>query len=138
MRERAIYITHFDMERLRKLLEGARLWSQRDRGNLDKLEEELDRAILVASEDVPGDVVTMNSQISVRDLDSKKEMTLRLVFPSDADYEQDRISILAPIGTALIGYRAGDTVEWRVPAGVKRLKIIAVLYQPEAAGDYHL
>ena len=138
MRERAIYITNFDMERLRKLLEGARLWSQRDRGNLDKLEEELDRAILVASEDVPGDVVTMNSQISVRDLDSKKEMTLRLVFPSDADYEQGRISILAPIGTALIGYRAGDTVEWRVPAGVKRLKIIAVLYQPEAAGDYHL
>ena len=138
MRERAIYITHFDMERLRKLLEGARLWSQRDREYLDKLEEELDRAILVASEDVPGDVVTMNSQISVRDLDSKKEMTLRLVFPSDADYEQDRISILAPIGTALIGYRAGDTVEWRVPAGVKRLKIIAVLYQPEAAGDYHL
>ena len=138
MRERAIYITHFDMERLQKLLEGARLWSQRDREYLDKLEEELDRAILVASEDVPGDVVTMNSLISVRDLDSKKEMTLRLVFPSDADYEQDRISILAPIGTALIGYRAGDTVEWRVPAGVKRLKIIAVLYQPEAAGDYHL
>jgi len=138
MRERAIYITHFDMERLQKLLEGARLWSQRDREYLDKLEEELDRAILVASEDVPGDVVTMNSLISVRDLDSKKEMTLRLVFPSDADYEQGRISILAPIGTALIGYRAGDTVEWRVPAGVKRLKIIAVLYQPEAAGDYHL
>jgi len=138
MRERAIYITHFDMERLQKLLEGARLWSQRDREYLDKLEEELDRAILVASEDVPGDVVTMNSLISVRDLDSKKEMTLRLVFPSDADYEQGRISILAPIGTALIGYRAGDAVEWRVPAGVKRLKIIAVLYQPEAAGDYHL
>jgi len=138
MSERAIYITNFDMERLRKLLEGARLWSQRDREYLDKLEEELDRAILVASEDVPGDVVTMNSQVSVCDLDSKKEMTLRLVFPSDADYEQDRISILAPIGTALIGYRAGDTVEWRVPAGVKRLKITAVLYQPEAAGDYHL
>jgi regulator of nucleoside diphosphate kinase len=138
MAERAIYITNYDMERLRKLLEGVRKWSRRDREYLEKLEEELDLANLVASEDVPGDVVTMNSQISVRDLDSNKEMVLRLVFPVDADYEQGRISILAPIGTALIGYRAGDTVEWRVPAGVRRLKITAVLYQPEAAGDYQL
>jgi len=138
MRKRTLHITNYDMERLRKLLEGARMWSQKDRKYLEKLEEELDRAKVVASEDVPGDVVTMNSQISVRDLDSNKEMVLRLVFPADADYDQGRISILAPIGTALIGYRAGDTVEWRVPAGVKRLKITAVLYQPEAAGDYHL
>src|SRR5512144_1601262 len=103
MRKRILHITNYDMERLRKLLEGARMWSQKDRKYLEKLEEELDRAKVVASEDVPGDVVTMNSQISVRDLDSNKEMVLRLVFPADADYDQGRISILAPIGTALIG-----------------------------------
>jgi regulator of nucleoside diphosphate kinase len=138
MKQRAIFITDFDMERLQKLLEGTKKWSQRDRGYLEKLEEELDRAIVVPSKDVPGDVVTMNARVRVRDLDSGKETILRLVFPADADYEQGRVSILAPIGTALIGYRAGDTVEWEVPAGVRRLKIAEVLYQPEAAGDYHL
>ena len=138
MQERAIYVTDFDMERLRKLLEGTKKWSQRDREYLEKLEEELDRAIVVSSKDVPGDVVTMNAQVRVRDLDSGVEKVFRLVFPADADYEQGKVSILAPIGTALIGYRAGDTVEWKVPAGVRRLKITAVLYQPEAAGDYHL
>ncbi len=138
MQERAIYITDFDMERLRKLLEGTKKWSQRDREYLEKLQEELDRAIVVSSKDVPGDVVTMNAQVRVRDLDSGVEKVFRLVFPADADYEQGKVSILAPIGTALIGYRAGDTVEWKVPAGVRRLKITAVLYQPEAAGDYHL
>lgn len=138
MKQRAIFITDYDMERLRKLLEGTKKWSQRDRECLEKLEEELDRAIVVPSKDVPADVVTMNAQVRVHDLDSEKETILRLVFPADADYEQGRISILAPIGTALIGYRAGDTVEWKVPAGVRRLKIEAVLYQPEAAGDYHL
>ncbi len=68
--------------------------------------------------------------------DSGKEMTIQLVFPSEADYERGKISIMAPIGTALIGYGVGDTVEWRVPAGIRRLKIQEVLYQPEAAGQY--
>ncbi len=137
-KERAIYITDYDMERLRRMLEGTRKWSQRDREYLERLEEELDRAIVVSSKDVPGDVVTMNSRVSVRDLGSGQEMTLRLVFPVDADFQQGRISILAPIGTALIGYRAGDVVEWKVPSGARKLQITAVLYQPEAAGDYHL
>ena len=138
MAERAIYITDFDMERLQKLVDGSRSWSERDREYLQKLEEELNRAIVVASRDVPSDVVTMNSQVRVRDLDGGDEMIFRLVFPADADYEKGKISILAPIGTALIGYRAGDVVEWAVPSGVRRLKIESVLYQPEAAGDYHL
>ena len=84
-----------------------------------------------------GDVVTMNSEVLVRDLDSKKEMTVTLVFPSEADLEQGKISILAPVGTALLGYRVGDTIEWKVPGRVRRLRVEKVLYQPEAAGDYH-
>jgi regulator of nucleoside diphosphate kinase len=63
---------------------------------------------------------------------------LTLVFPSDADVEQDKTSVLAPLGTAVLGYRLGDTFEWRMPGRVRRLKLERVLYQPEAAGDYHL
>jgi regulator of nucleoside diphosphate kinase len=80
----------------------------------------------------------MNSQLKVTDLTTGEKMTFRLVFPSDADFERGKVSILAPIGTALIGYRAGDTVHWQVPSGVRRLRIDEVLYQPEAAGDYNL
>ncbi len=138
MRQRAIHITDFDMKRLRQLLEGTHIWNQKDRTYLEHLEEELDRAVLVSSRNVPSDVVTMNSEVLVRDLDTGKEMTYRLVFPGDADIEQAKISILAPIGTALIGFRTGDTVEWKVPAGARRLRIERVIYQPEAAGDYHL
>ncbi len=137
MRKRAIHITDFDMQRLRQLLEGTRLWNKKDRFYLEKLEEELDRAIQVSSREVPPDVVTMNSEVLVRDLDTGKEMTYRLVFPGDADIEQGKISILAPVGTALIGFRTGDTVEWKVPSGVRRLRVERVIYQPEAAGDYH-
>ena len=138
MTKRNIHVTDYDMQRLRKLLEGTQRWNPKDRAYLDHLEEELDRASTVASEKIPANVVTMNSWIRVKDLDTGKEMSIQLVFPSEADFEQGKISILAPIGTALIGYRAGDTVEWTVPAGTRRLRIEEVLYQPEAAGDFHL
>jgi regulator of nucleoside diphosphate kinase len=138
MRERAIYITEFDLKRLSNLLGGTRSWNKKDRGCLTKLEKELEWAQEVTSQDIPGDVVTMNSQARVKDLDSKEEMVFTLVFPADADYERGKVSVLAPIGTALLGYRAGETIEWEVPGGVRRLKIEQVLYQPEAAGDYHL
>jgi regulator of nucleoside diphosphate kinase len=138
MRKREIHITDFDMQRLRKLLEGVHNWNPKDREYLEHLEEELDKAVVVSSKKVPPNVVTMNTQMRVTDLDTGKEMLLQLVFPSDADFELGKISILAPIGTALIGYRAGDTVEWKVPAGIRRLRIKEILYQPEAAGDHHL
>jgi regulator of nucleoside diphosphate kinase len=138
MRERTIYITEYDLKRLSNLLGGTRSWNKKDRGCLTKLEKELERAQEVVPQDIPGDVVTMNSQARVKDLDSKEEMVFTLVFPADADYERGKVSVLAPIGTALLGYRAGETIEWEVPGGVRRLKIEQVLYQPEAAGDYHL
>jgi regulator of nucleoside diphosphate kinase len=137
MKEREIHVTALDAERLRKLLDGAKLWSPRDREHLQALEVELDRARIVAPHDVPGDVVTMNSEVLVRDLDSGKELALTLVFPSEADLDQGKISILAPVGTALLGYRVSDTIEWKVPGRVRRLRVERVLYQPEAAGDYH-
>lgn len=138
MQERRIFITDTDRDRLEKLLLGTRLWSSRDKEHLEALEAELDAAHTVVSREIPADVVTMRSQVRVRDVKSGKEMDLTVVFPSEADSEQGKISVLAPVGTALLGYRVGDTVEWKVPGGLRRLKIERILYQPEAAGDYHL
>jgi regulator of nucleoside diphosphate kinase len=72
------------------------------------------------------------------DLDTQEEMVYTLVFPPKADIAHNKISVLAPIGTAMLGYRVGDTFNWPVPDGVRRLQVAQVLYQPEAAGDYHL
>jgi regulator of nucleoside diphosphate kinase len=138
MRQRDIYLTDYDMQRLRKLLEDSVSRRSRDQLSLQKLSEELDRAHLLSSKDIPEDVVTMNSRVRIKDLNSGEEMTLTLVFPAEANFDQGRVSIMAPIGTALIGCRAGDTVEWEVPSGTRKFKIEAVIYQPEAAGDYDL
>ena len=138
MGQRTIYITDNDMERLEKLLPGTRLWSGRDKEHFQALEQELESARVVPSKDIPKDVVTMRARVRVKNLDSSEEMVLTVVFPSEADSGQGKISVLAPIGTALLGHRVGDTVEWRGPGGLRRLKVESVLYQPEAAGDYHL
>ena len=137
MKGRDIWVTDFDLERLRKLLAGTRLWSSRDREHLERLDEELGRAHVVSATDIPPGVVTMNTRLRLRDLDSGKDMSFTLVFPSDADVEQGKISVLAPLGTAVLGFRRGDAFEWRMPGRVRRLKVEEVLYQPEAAGDYH-
>lgn len=135
MVDREIVVTEFDQSRLRSLLEGTRQWNPRDRAHVDHLESELDRAQVVPPVNVPADVVTMNSEIVVRDMDSNEELTF-VVFPSDADVNRQKISILAPIGTAVLGYRAGDTIEWNVPGRRRRLRIERVLFQPEAAGQF--
>jgi len=136
MRDGEIVVTEFDENRLRNLLEGAWRWNARDRTHVDHLESELDRAQVVPAADVPRDVVTMNSEIVVRDVDSNEEMTFAVVFPSDANVDRRKISILAPIGTAVLGYRVGDTIEWHVPGRTRRLRIERVLFQPEAARQF--
>jgi regulator of nucleoside diphosphate kinase len=133
MNERTILVTKQDMERLRALLGSARAIASKDWEHLRVLKEELEHAQLVASHEIPKDVVTMNSRVQLRDLDSGRESVYVLVFPRDADVAKGRISVLAPIGTAIIGYRAGDVIVWPVPGGERRLKVEAVLYQPEAA-----
>src|SRR3954462_12071996 len=137
MIDRGIVVTEFDQNRLRNLLEGCKRWNARDRAHVDHLEAELDRAEVVLPVDVPLDVVTMNSEVAVRDMDSNEEMTFALVFPSDADINRQKISILAPIGTAVLGYRVGDTIHWKAPGRTRHLRIERVLFQPEAAGQFH-
>jgi len=135
---KAIRVTQFDLERLRKLIADAQHTKYRGSEYLTKLQTELDRAEVVKSREVGGDVVTMNSTAVMVDLETGKEEVYTLVFPEDADAGQGKISILAPIGTAMLGYEVGDIFEWEVPAGKRRLHVKKVLYQPEAAGDYHL
>jgi regulator of nucleoside diphosphate kinase len=138
MGERTIYITQFDMQRLRRLLLQTNVLQRVDRRNFIDLEKELSRATVVDPSSIPPTVVTMNSTVRFKDLGSKEEMTCTIVFPEDSDADHGKISVIAPIGTALLGYRAGDQVDWIVPAGRRRLKILEVIYQPEAAGHYHL
>jgi len=133
-----IHITESDYQRLSGLIERTRERNGVDREYLNKLEAELDRADIVDPKNIPADVITMRSKVRLKDLASGEANTYSLVFPTEADFSEGKISVLAPIGTAILGYKRGDTIEWPVPSGVRRLKIDAVLYQPEAAGNYEL
>ena len=95
----------------------------RDRDDLVRLEGELNRAKKVAVEDLSADVVALDREVTMIDLEDDSEETYRLVLPDQADVSRLRISVLAPIGAALLGYREGDQVEWPVPGGLRRLRI---------------
>jgi regulator of nucleoside diphosphate kinase len=138
MADRKIYITEIDKARLEELIEVAEEFGSGNRTDLEALADELARAEIVASREVQPDVVTMNSKVVLRDIDTLKEMTCTLVFPRDADIDKGAISVLAPVGTAILGYSKGDVVEWPVPSGIRQFRIEKILYQPEAAGDFHL
>ena len=122
------------MTRLRSLIES--LKSSRE--DIKDLRAELDHARIVAPAAIPPDVITMNSKAQLRDLSDNETMTYTLVFPARANADDGMISVLAPIGTAMLGHQVGDEFEWNVPAGAIRLRVENVLYQPEAAGHYHL
>jgi regulator of nucleoside diphosphate kinase len=133
-----IYVTEPDYNRLGALIEKTREGNGVDREYLNKLEAELDRAEIVAAQDIPANVITMRSTVRLKDLVSGEENTYSLVFPTEADFSQGKISVLAPVGTAILGYKSGDTIEWTVPSGLRRLKVDKIIYQPEAAGLFDL
>ncbi len=138
MADRTIHITKYDMDRLTELIDGLRLSPKTNQANLDLLEKELYRAVLVDPPNIPRDVITMNSKVIISDTESGEKTTYTLVFPSAANISENKLSIMAPLGMALLGYRTGDIIEWPVPSGVRKLKVDEIIYQPEAAGDYHL
>lgn len=131
-----IYITSNDKQQLFELLAVVKGLEARYRGDLYALEAELHRAVIVDPREVPAEVITMNSQAGLVDLDTGEKVTFRVVFPHDADADGGRISVLAPLGPAMLGYRVGDEFEWTVPDGVRRFKVAKILYQPEAARDH--
>ena len=134
MNSRTIYITEADMRRLKPLIESMKT----SRDDLRGLQAELLQARVVAPKEVPPDVITMNSKARLRDLEDGEEVTYTLVFPDQANIEEGKISVVAPVGTAMLGHRVGDEFEWKVPAGSVRLRVEEVLYQPEAVGHYNL
>ena len=138
MRRRKIHITDQDLHRLEELLAVARSSKNGGNGELASLEKELRRAKIVEPERIPPDVVTMNSKVKLRDVDTGEEMTYTLVFPHNAEIDAGRLSILSPVGTAILGYSTGDVIEWAVPKGTRRIKIEEIIYQPEAQGHYPL
>ncbi|AFM02437.1 transcription elongation factor [Desulfitobacterium dehalogenans ATCC 51507] len=136
---RKISITAVDRERLLKLINKEREFgTAKNKDYLKDLEHELNGADVVPSEGIPSNAITMNSKILLKDLETGEETIYTLVYPEDADLLEDKISILAPVGTAILGYREGDIIDWKVPGGVVRLKVEKLLYQPEASGDYDL
>src|SRR5687767_9364232 len=121
MVRRNIIVTNADRQRLGTILERAREQGLQRRRLLDDLEHELERAEVVDQIDVPADVITMNSTALLTDLETGEKHEYTLVYPSGANADEGRISILAPVGTAMIGYRVGDVIDWPVPAGRVRL-----------------
>jgi len=125
-----IYLTQDDMDRLLKLVE-----SQPGKG-LAKLENELLRASIVPREQIPEDVVTMNSRVIFENETTRERREVTLVYPGNADIDAGRISVLVPVGTALLGLRVGQSIDWELPGGEKqRYRIVGVPFQPEAAGQ---
>ena len=135
--EGQIVITQADFDRLKHLVESPR-YRATHAMLLMGLKEELDRGEVVSPDDVPKGLVTMHSRVRVRDLGEDETETYTLVYPDEADINEGKLSVLAPLGTALLGTRVGDVVEFDAPAGTRRLRVERVLYQPEAAGDLHL
>ena len=100
------------------------------------LMDELNRAEVRAPEDIPSDVVTMHSRVECEDIASGEEHVLTLVYPNEADVERHRVSVLAPVGSALLGLSIGQSIDWSAPDGRKlRLRVTSIHYQPEASGN---
>lgn len=128
---RKIIITREDYNHLQKIVSGEITAIVAAGTNLAALKTELDQAEIVDSDCVPDDVITMNSTVQLRDPQTDEVDTYTLVYPKDADIAQDKLSILTPIGTAILGYRTGDEIKWRVPKGTRKVVVDNVLYQPE-------
>lgn len=136
MNQPLIYITETDEKKLRDLLREAQRSEYRGSVYLKLLAGELEKAQVVDPHNIPPDVITLNSIAHLVDLESDDEMIYTLVFPEEADVSQGKISILAPIGTAMLGYRVGDIFEWDTPGGKRSIRVEKVIYQPEASGNY--
>lgn len=131
-----VIITEVDQERLRKLIYEETHNGTSTEQSMQDLEREISRAQVVDGRSVPQNVVTMNSKVLLGL--GEDELEVSLVYPPEADLAKNKLSILSPIGTAILGYKEGDYIQWKVPSGIADIHVKKVIYQPEAAGDYHL
>jgi len=133
MNKDRIYVTERDMNRLRQLTDARLSGHQANPRILAQLEQELDRAEVLDDDEIPDGVITMNSRILMQDLDSGKQRTYQLVYPAERRISGEELSVLAPLGIALLGYQVGSIFEAETPGGVRRLKILSLL--PPASAE---
>ena len=134
MQHQTVMVTDFDIRLLQSLVEGPRSRDQRESDYVESLEGYLDEAEILPADRIGPDVVTMNSEVLVRDLETQGTIVFRVVYPNEADAGTWRISVLAPLGMAVLGRREGDTVTCQTPGGIRRLRVAQILYQPEREG----
>jgi regulator of nucleoside diphosphate kinase len=132
----AIVITSLDYDRIQGVLQP--LLQAAPSENVELLDEELARATIVSPEELAPNVVSMNSEFIYEDLGKAERRRARLVYPHDANVDRSWISVLAPLGSALLGMETGKEIHWSMPNGGRRLKLVEICYQPEAAGDWSL
>ena len=133
-----LLITDNDRSRLGSMLERAERSGLEQRDYLLALEHELEQAGSIEAAEVPGDVVTMNSTVDLCDLATEEEETYTLVYPERASAIEGRLSVLAPLGTAILGTRVGDEVSVATPSGSRRVRVLRIQFQPENAGRFDL
>jgi regulator of nucleoside diphosphate kinase len=133
-----LIVTAVDKIRLQDMVRALRSVGDPYRSHLRELTETLDHADLVAAADISPNVLTMNSRVRARDVDSGRSETFTLVYHGESGMFDSRLSVLTPMGVAALGARVGDVIEFPIRRGIRRLRIEEMLYQPEAAGDFGL
>ena len=128
-----VLVTQENLERLQGFLDSGKSCRDRDRTHMEVLSQKLDSFEVVPNDESPRDVVTMNSQVAIPDLDGGRLSIYTLVFPGSGDISKGKVSVLAPVGTALLGSRAGALIDLKGPGGRRRLRVEKILHQPEAA-----
>ena len=129
------YVTERDFQDLRALIDAAAWQGDRQRADLEQLAAELRRRKVLPADELPPDVVTLNSRVQLFEPDTGETFACTLVLPKAADMGRFKISVLSPVGLALFGHRVGDLFDSPTPAGPRRLEITAMWYQPETVGD---
>jgi len=133
-----LIINRLDYARIKKCISDAKQFKSITNDEANRLVKELESAKIVEPEAIPSNVVTMNSIVKLSFLNNNKQVQFQIVYPDQANLKENKISIFSPIATALIGYGVTDEIEWIVPAGLTKIRIDEIIYQPEAAGDYNL
>ena len=133
-----LQITEMDYSRLHTLIKNLMADKKEEVQYLETLAHEIQIAEKVDSRAISPEYVTMNTKLEIVDMDTGRAMQIKLVYPGEADFRQGKVSVLSPLGSALIGYKEGDVVSFNVPRGVKEVRIGKILFQPEAMGEYDL
>ena len=133
-----IILNRLDYLRIKKCISDAKQFKSISDSEAENLIKELNSAKIVEPQEIPDNVVTMNSIVKVSFLNTNKQVEFQIVYPHQANLKDNKISIFSPIATALIGYKVKDEIEWIVPAGLTKIRIDNIIYQPEASGNFNL